>query len=1578
MKARNIFSALAILVTFMAPARSLEGNSLWSEEDTLLQDAKARLSHSKIESSVIFIENVGQFAEEARFQVKGSGRTIWLSDDSIWFVVWGEGETRRGGTEEQGSRGAEEISPLHPSTLAPLLRSGRGGAPLRPIIEGEESLSPAIAIKLSFPGSNPNTKLEPFKRLETVISFFKGNDPSNWHTNVPAWGGVRYKELYPGVDLVLEGEDGRIKMRWEAHPWADLEKLRLRVEGAKRVSLEGGNLVLATDVGEFSLRLPILEGAKGSPRVEVLPGEGGEIAYEVSSPWAEEEAFAFQTADDPSDLLYGTFIGGSDWDRGYGIAADGGGNAYVTGYTLSSDFPTTPGAFDTSLNGVNAFVVKLNPNGSSLLYGTFIGAGVGYGIAVDGLGNAYVTGGTDSSDFPTTPGAFDTSYNGRWDAFVVKLNPTGSSLIYGTFIGGSDDDDTYPGGDIAVDGGGNAYVTGLTLSSDFPTTSGAFDTSLGGEYDAFVVKLDPNGSSLVYGTFIGGSYYDRGSGIAVDGLGNAYVTGKTNSSDFPTTFDTSYNGGSDAFVVKLNPTGGSLIYGTFIGGSDDEGGMGIAVDGGGNAYVTGWTRSSDFPTTPGAFDTSFNGGYAAGRYDAFVVKLDQNGSSLSYGTFIGGSDWENGRGIAVDGWGNAYVTGATRSSGFPTTPGAFDTSYNGGYWGDAFVVKFNPDGSSLLYGTFIGGSKEDWGGGIAVDGGGNAYVIGETLSSDFPTTPGAFDTSHNGYYDAFVVKLRVGEAFTFTGTISPVWPESNTTLSTVMQGGTLYRHFRLLDSGGSPIPNATITLSTGGTAISDVSGYFTATVQADALGGLGSYIISVQSVSYGGQTYSTGGEPSFSVEVNERRYSYSWSYGAKSRLKGGVSAGLIAYLQRQTSGGLALILDESNPDITSDDVVLMKESFSDEIGAGGGVGIEKGVSIGILEIKGGASAVTEHYIRTLGNTTARFPNPYSENDRKAEAIFLLASVIDSLGQAFPGKPFAVGFLKLGLDRVAPYRDYISEQQAGFGAKITPIKANVGAGASLGLMRGGVTWKERLLGFDLVDLGVTVLTLNSFTDYRDRGEIGLGSEAEFDLDFSLLNWQIWEFRNKLAGTIGEKAKKIKLEVILDADTLDFKRLELSLTGEGNPLAFTDVLKEEVTVKAKIPAEELTWDVLLQTVNVLRLLQAAQETGYNPLKIGPSAMVNELNALLAPLGYVEYEVTVEDGAETSIETSLGVTFIIKIELGPGLEVKKVRSLVRERGVFINGHPYKTESYEADGYVSRPGKGWWDLTLNALSGLWELVKDAFSWMWEQVTSGVEWVIGTVSKLGGVIRGGARIIAPPGAQLYSPEPGLMASIQQTNPITVTVMGWVPTGVTASGLSPSLAIASGEDFVVGGIYEFGPASLTISPSATLVITYTDEAAIGVDETKLGIFRWDEEEHNWQLLSAQTDPAHNIFTATVSQLGTYALGYDGLPPNVSILSPEDGSTITNTLPLISALVTDRGVGINHGRVVMMLDGEIVAHSYITSTGQVSYLPPEPLGSGSHTVEVMAEDVVGNASASSATFTVEVVHHIYLPLVLKKW
>ncbi len=334
---------------------------------------------------------------------------------------------------------------------------------------------------------------------------------------------------------------------------------------------------------------------------------------------------------------------------------------------------------------------------------------------------------------------------------MVKLNPAGSELAYATFLGGSNRDD---GGAIALDGAGHAYVAGSTDSSDFPTTPGAFDTSYnGGRYgDAFVVKLNPAGSELAYATFLGGSNDDYGGAIALDGLGDVYVAVGTSSSDFPTTpgaFDTSFNGRSDVFVVKLNLAGSRLVYATFLGGGNDDYGFDIAVDGAGSVYVTGLTVSNNFPTTPGAFDTSNNGGNG----DAFVAKLNSAGSDLVYATFLGGSDSDYGWAIALNGTDNAYVTGRTASSDFPTTPGAFDTSFNG--YTDAFVVKFNPTGSDLVYATFLGGSDLDDSRAIALDGMGHAYLMGETESNNFPTTPGAFDRSFNGYTDAFVAKLTM-------------------------------------------------------------------------------------------------------------------------------------------------------------------------------------------------------------------------------------------------------------------------------------------------------------------------------------------------------------------------------------------------------------------------------------------------------------------------------------------------------------------------------------------------------------------------------------------------------------------------------------------------------------------------------------------------------------------------------------------------------------------------------------------------------------------------------------------------------
>jgi len=475
---------------------------------------------------------------------------------------------------------------------------------------------------------------------------------------------------------------------------------------------------------------------------------------------------------DPVVLSYSTYLGGSGDDQGFGIAVDTDGNAYVTGRTDSANFPTISGAFQpTGGSTTDAFVTKLNPAGSALVYSTYIGGSgfdSGAGIAVDAAGNAYVTGFTGSTNFPTTAGAFQTTFangaNFGGDAFVTKLDPTGSTLVYSTYLGGDSDDQGFG---IAVDTNSNAYITGYTLSANFPTTPGAFQrifvSGSIGDADAFVTKLDPTGSAQIYSTYLGGSAYDGGSGIAVDAASNAYVTGITRSTNFPTTggaFQTAFASTSDfnadAFVTKLDSTGSSLVYSTYLGGGSDEAGAGIAVDASGSAYVTGRTNSFVFPTTPGAFQPV---GFSNGLYDAFVTKLDPAGSALVYSTRLGGSANDVGSGIVVDTDGNAYVVGSTFSDNFPTTPGAFQPIHAGGW--DVFVTKLHLTGS-LLYSTYLGGSGPfpehggglDEGQGIAVDTAGNAYVTGRTISGNFPTTPGAFQpTRGGGIYDAFVAKI---------------------------------------------------------------------------------------------------------------------------------------------------------------------------------------------------------------------------------------------------------------------------------------------------------------------------------------------------------------------------------------------------------------------------------------------------------------------------------------------------------------------------------------------------------------------------------------------------------------------------------------------------------------------------------------------------------------------------------------------------------------------------------------------------------------------------------------------------------
>jgi hypothetical protein len=375
---------------------------------------------------------------------------------------------------------------------------------------------------------------------------------------------------------------------------------------------------------------------------------------------------AFGIAVDPSGNAYVTgFTGSSDFPTTPGV------------------FQTT-----LATGSTNGFVTKLNPTGSALVYSTYLGGNVfdnGERITVDSAGNAYVSGYASSSDFPTTPGAFQTTLaTGSTNGFVTKLNPTASALVYSTYLGGNAFDVAVG---IAVDSSGDAYVTGVAFSSNFPTTAGAFQTSFGataGYSNAFVTKLNRTGSALVYSTYLGGTGSDHGDGMAVDSSGNAYVSGFAQSANFPTAagaFQTALAGSQNAFVTKLNPGGSALLYSTYLGGSSSDYADCLAIDPSGNAYVSGFAQSANFPTTAGAFQTAL-----AGSQNAFVTELNPSASALVYSTYLGGSDKDQGYGIAVDSLGNAYVTGYTQSTNFPATAGAFQRSLAGSE--NAFVAKF--------------------------------------------------------------------------------------------------------------------------------------------------------------------------------------------------------------------------------------------------------------------------------------------------------------------------------------------------------------------------------------------------------------------------------------------------------------------------------------------------------------------------------------------------------------------------------------------------------------------------------------------------------------------------------------------------------------------------------------------------------------------------------------------------------------------------------------------------------------------------------------------------------------------------
>lgn len=641
----------------------------------------------------------------------------------------------------------------------------------------------AAVVRLSLEGGNRNPAMQAIDQQASKTNYFVGNDASKWQRDLANYARVKYMGVYPGVDLVYYGNQMQLEYDFLVAPGADPRQITMNIDGAKSLKLDSrGNLVLGTNQGDIVQQAPIayqqVDGARRHVDASYAMRADGRVGFNLGS--YDKTA---QLVIDPI-LVYSTYIGGNLGDRALDIALDASQNAYITGFANSTSSFPTKNAYQASSNGAGeVFVTKLSSAGA-LVYSTYIG-GQGTdeaaGIAIDSTGNAYVTGRTNSLNYPTVS-AYQSTLGGSQDAFLTKLNASGNALVYSTFLGGNANT-TYAGATgeygygVAVDSNGSAYVAGWTASTNFPTVNpfqanrsaapascdAATDVNKCARSEAFVAKFSASGTSLIYSTYLGGTEYDEAYAIAIDGSGSAYVTGTSTSANFPTASPKQINssGNGDAFVAKLSAAGNSLVYSTYLGGVGQDLGYSLTVDSAGSAYVAGVTASANFPVVTPA--QSFNAGLGGANTDGFVTKLSPTGNAWVYSTFIGGSGGEAANGIAVDSAGNAYVAGQSNSTaGFPISNSI--QANNAGLY-DGFLVKLAASGSSFVYGTYLGGSGDDYGTEVAVDAGGDAYIVGYSASANFPVLAAAQGTN-KGSQDAFI--SRVSSASEATLSINDV------------------------------------------------------------------------------------------------------------------------------------------------------------------------------------------------------------------------------------------------------------------------------------------------------------------------------------------------------------------------------------------------------------------------------------------------------------------------------------------------------------------------------------------------------------------------------------------------------------------------------------------------------------------------------------------------------------------------------------------------------------------------------------------------------------------------------------------
>lgn len=675
-----------------------------------------------------FVPNIGQQADEVRFQSGAMGGTLLFSPDAVTLAL--------------------------PDVQQP--------------------------ISVRFEGVNANPALVGAEQQSGRVHYLVG-EPSEWQSDLPMFAHLEYRQLYDGIDLQYEGVEGSLKGTYFVAPGADPSRIRWSYSGVQgvRIDQRSGDLKIDLPAGSGILTLteqaPIawqdIDGRRVPVAVRYDLASDGQVGFVVGQ-YDANHALTI----DPY-LVYSTFVGGSDIDEGRDIAVDA---HYVTGSTRSNNLPNAkaPQASYAGPNGASnfgdAYVMKLNAAGTALIYITYLGGSgqdVGDAITVDSDGNAYVTGMTESTNFPTknafqpAPGGNQCSSQPCSDAFVTKLNAAGNAFVFSSYLGGSRNENTSlldtgtrsAALGIALDANRNVYVTGMTESTNFPTKNAAYN-SHNGLTDIFLTKVQADGSALLYSTYIGGGGADYSGDVAVSDNGMAYIVGRTLASNYPTknAFQSKSAGDIDIVISQFDTTksgSSSLVYSTYFGGSSSDAGMGIRIDAQGNMYIAGFTQSLNFPVQ-NAFQTQNGSAGSAIPRDAIVAKLSADGKTLLYSTYLGGEAYDVGYGLEIDKNGTMFIVGNTDSNRFPTK-NAWQVARADVT--DVFVARIDPSktgANSLLYSTYLGGTDRDYGYGVAVDSTSHVYVTGMTGPADLYKFPNTTMIGSNGAtLGIFITKL---------------------------------------------------------------------------------------------------------------------------------------------------------------------------------------------------------------------------------------------------------------------------------------------------------------------------------------------------------------------------------------------------------------------------------------------------------------------------------------------------------------------------------------------------------------------------------------------------------------------------------------------------------------------------------------------------------------------------------------------------------------------------------------------------------------------------------------------------------